>query len=207
METNILVAGVGGQGSILASHVIAEAAIMAHGDKYNVRVGETFGAAQRGGAVCSHVRIGENVYGPLVGAGCADLLVALEPLEALRIGLPYLSSGGIAIVNPSAVTPVDVKVGAVQYPKIEDIEDALHRIGKKVVLIDGSYLASEAGSAKVLSVVMIGAAFATGLVPVDRESLISAISRKVPSHTVDMNIHAFGLGESACLEALNCRVS
>lgn len=205
METNILVAGVGGQGSILASHVIAEAAIMAHGDRYNVRVGETFGAAQRGGAVCSHVRIGEDVYGPLVGAGCADLLIALEPLEALRIGIPYLSSGGTAIINPAAVTPVDVKVGAVEYPKIEDIEAALQKIGKKAVLIDGSGLAAEAGSSKVLSVVMIGAAFATGLLPVDRASLISAISKKVPSHTVEMNIRAFGLGENACLEALNQR--
>ena len=130
MERNIIVAGVGGQGSILASHIIAEAAIRskeATGEELNVRVGETFGAAQRGGAVASHVRIGD-IHGPLVRKGRADLVVALEPLEGLRIGLPYLAKDGVAIVNTITEAPVDAKVGAVEYPALDAIEGALKQM-------------------------------------------------------------------------------
>ena len=168
MEANIIVTGVGGQGSILASHIIAEAALKEHGEKYRVRVGETFGAAQRGGAVASHVRIGEEVHGPLLGRGTAGLIIALEPLEALRLGVPYLSPEGIVVMNTTMQVPVDVKVGAVEYPSLEMIIDALKRLGKRVVAFDGGELAAEAGSSKVLSMVMLGAAYASGLLPVFR---------------------------------------
>ena len=101
---DIIVAGVGGQGSILASHILAEAAILAEsgnpgGGQVKVRVGETFGAAMRGGAVASHVRIGPEVYGPLVSRGQADMVIALEPLEGLRIGVDYVREGGIVVLN------------------------------------------------------------------------------------------------------------
>ena len=201
METNIIVAGVGGQGSILASHIIAEAVILEYGDEYNVRVGETFGAAQRGGAVASHVRFGKNVHGPLVGRGMANLLLALEPLEALRLGVPYLSMEGIAILNTAPQIPVDVKVGAVVYPPLPDIVAALEKLGKKVVAINGSELAAEAGSSKVLSVVMLGAAFACGVLPLQKETLLDAIRSKVPPKTVELNLAAFELGETAYNEA------
>ena len=166
----------GGQGSILASHIIAEAAILQHGDKYHARVGETFGAAQRGGAVSSHVRIGEEVYGPLLGAGTAQLLLAMEPAEALRVGVSYLAPDGLVILNPGKQIPVDVKVGAVEYPEVDDIVAALEKIGKKVVVIDGAELAEQAGSPKVLSIVMLGAAVASGKIPVDAETMLQALS-------------------------------
>jgi indolepyruvate ferredoxin oxidoreductase beta subunit len=201
METNIIVAGVGGQGSILVSHIIAEAALKEHGEKYRVRVGETFGAAQRGGAVASHVRIGEAVYGPLLGRGAAALIIALEPLEALRLAVPYLSEEGVTVMNTGTQVPVDVKVGAAEYPRLDAIAAALGRLGKKVVAVDGGELAVQAGSAKVLSMVMLGTAFASGLLPFSEETVLAVVAAKVPSKTVDMNLEAFAIGKKAFLEA------
>ncbi|MDR0840877.1 MAG: indolepyruvate oxidoreductase subunit beta [Christensenellaceae bacterium] len=203
METNIIVTGVGGQGSILASHIIAEAALKEHGETCRVRVGETFGAAQRGGAVASHVRIGEGVYGPLLGRGTADLIIALEPMEALRLSVPYLAAGGTVVMNTGMQVPVDVKVGAVEYPSLEAIQGALQRLGKRVVAFDGGELASEAGSAKVLSMVMLGAAFASGLLPFCEETVLSVVAAKVPQKTIDTNLEAFALGKKTYQQAVH----
>ena len=202
MERNYIVAGIGGQGSIKISHMIAEAAIRAHGDTYRARVGETFGAAQRGGAVASHVRIGENVYSPLVGKGTADLVLALEPMEGLRVGVPYLSANGIAIINTVKQDPVDVKIGGeLRYPEIEDILAALGEIGTRVIAFDASALAAEAGSAKVLSAVMLGAAFASGLFPFDEETILAVLKENVPESSIESNLTAFRLGKEAFLSA------
>jgi indolepyruvate ferredoxin oxidoreductase beta subunit len=201
MERNIIVAGIGGQGSILASHLIAEATIHAYDDEYRIRVGETFGASQRGGAVASHVRIGEAVYSPLVGKGKADLILALEPLEGLRVGVPYLSTDGLVIMNTKMEIPVDVKVGTVEYPTLEEITGSLQDIGEKVIVIDGSRVAATAGSSKVLSVVMLGAAFASGMIPVAEEIMLDVIAQKVPPKTVEMNMKAFEMGKDAYFAA------
>ncbi len=199
MDKNIIVAGVGGQGSILTSHIIAEAAIKA-GEKnknnINVRVGETFGAAMRGGAVASHIRIGD-VYGPLVGKGKADLVLALEPLEGLRIGVEYLADGGTAVLNTQPLFPVDVKIGAAKYPSIDEIKEALHKLCGKVITLDATKLALEAGNAKTVSVVMLGAAFASGILTVDRDTMLEAIRERVPKKTLEVNMRAFELGEKA----------
>ena len=201
MERNYIIAGIGGQGSIKISHLIAEATIRAHGDKYNARVGETFGAAQRGGAVASHVRIGEAVYAPLLGKGTADLVLALEPLEALRLGVPYLAESGVAIINTVAQPPVDVKIGDLKYPEVAEIIAALEAIGAKVVAFDGGGLAAQAGSAKVLSAVMLGAAFASGLFLFDEETILSVLKENVPEKTIEANVEAFRLGQEAYLAA------
>jgi indolepyruvate ferredoxin oxidoreductase beta subunit len=187
----------GRQGSILASHVIADAAIREHGEKYHVRVGETFGAAQRGGAVASHVRIGEHVYSPLLRKGAAHLLLALEPLEALRLGVPYLFPQGAAIINKGQQIPVDVKVGTAVYPQLKDIIAALSQLCQKVVVLDGEALAAQAGSSKVLSAVMLGAAFASGILPFSQGNMMDALIAKAPPQTVELNITAFNLGQEA----------
>lgn len=201
MDTNIIVTGVGGQGSILVSHIIAEAALKEHGDKYRVRVGETFGAAQRGGAVASHVRVGEEVYSPLVGRGAAGIIIAMEPLEAIRLGVSYLSPTGIVVMNTAKQTPVDVKIGAAEYPKLETIIDALNQLGERVVAFNGDELADRAGSLKVLSIVMLGAAFACGRLPFSEATLLSVVAENVPQKTVEMNLTAFALGKAAYGEA------
>ena len=203
MAYTMIVAGVGGQGSILASHILAEAAInhnLATGGNANVRVGETFGAAQRGGAVASHVKIGD-ILSPLVRLGKADMVLALEPLEGLRIGVDYLSPNGIAILNTVTEDPVDVKVGAVAYPSVEGIQEILVKIGSKVVAFDAGKLALEAGSAKCVNVVMLGAACASGKLPFPEEALLEAIKNRLPAKLIDLNLKAFALGKQAYLTA------
>lgn len=198
MERNYIVAGIGGQGSIKISHMIAEAALRFHGDKVNARVGETFGAAQRGGAVASHVRIGEKVYSPLVRKGAADLVLALEPLEGLRVGVPYLAPEGTAILNTVRQDPVDVKIGGeLRYPDMDELLDALRAIGKRVIAFDGSALAAQAGNSKVLSAVMLGAAFASGAFLFDEETILEVLKENVPESSIESNLEAFRLGKEA----------
>ena len=134
MKMNLIIAGVGGQGSILAARIVARAAMqMAKRvpQPFRVRVGETFGAAMRGGAVSSHVRFGD-VYAPLIDRGEADLIIALEPLEGLRVGVEYLSPEGVALLNSSPSPPMDVQIGKARYPALEEITSALEELGKRL---------------------------------------------------------------------------
>jgi indolepyruvate ferredoxin oxidoreductase beta subunit len=189
MQLNLIVAGVGGQGSVLASHILAEAAI-AHG--LAVRVGETFGAAMRGGAVASHVRMGD-VAGPLVKKGGADAILALEPLEGLRIGVDYLSSEGIVVLNTRPNYPVDTSIGVFPYPPLERIRADLQSLGKTVYAFDATELAIEAGNARTLNVILGGLA-GTGLLPFSPEVLEEALAACVPASSLESNRRAFRLG-------------
>lgn len=190
-ELNMIVAGVGGQGSVLASHIVADAAVKAG---LKARVGETFGAAMRGGAVSSHVRIGTDVQGPLVAEDKMDLLIALEPLEALRIGVKYLSPSGIALVNTKPMPSIDINIGKAKYPEISQIAEALQKLGRKVVAIDATELAIKAGTAKALNILMLGMAAATDMLPFPVEILKETIRERVPKGTEDLNIKAFDAG-------------
>jgi indolepyruvate ferredoxin oxidoreductase beta subunit len=199
MKLDLIVAGVGGQGSILASHLIADAAIAyaeRTGDPIAVRVGETFGAAMRGGAVASHVRIGE-VEGPLVAEGRAGVVLALEPLEGLRIGSRFLGRGGLALFNTTTVPPVDVKIGVARYPSSEEIGAAVVGLGATVRWVDASALAERAGDLRTMNVVMVGALFGAGLLPFAEEDLLKTIRGRVPPKTIDANLAAFKLGREA----------
>ena len=200
MSVDIIVAGVGGQGSILASHILAEAAILSESrspERVNVRVGETFGAAMRGGAVASHVRFGEGVYGPLVSRGKADMVIALEPLEGLRIAVEYIKKDGITLLNEERIPPVDVKIGAVRYPDIGEIRAALEELGATVKVVAGNRLAEQAGTAKALNIVMLGAAFGCGILPFSEQILLEAVKRRVPQRFIDANLKAFELGKES----------
>lgn len=201
MTTNVIIAGVGGQGSILASRIIADAVILGDGEACGVRVGETFGAAMRGGAVSSHVRIG-CVVSPLVEKGRCDLIVGLEPLEALRVSVDYLRAGGTVVLNSQKNIPTDVKVGSVQYPDLNLIVEAMRNMGGRVIVLDGDELALQAGSIRAMNVVMLGAAFATGLLPVARGAIEAAIAGRVPPRTVDINRRAFLKGQEVAHESL-----
>jgi indolepyruvate ferredoxin oxidoreductase beta subunit len=200
MSYNLIVTGVGGQGSILATRIIADAAIATseHNEKkINVLVGETFGAAMRGGSVMSHVRIGPDVYGPLIPQYGASEIVALEPMEGLRIALKFLAPGGTAIFNTTPIMPVDVKVGVSEYPSLHEISAAIEKINGRLVYIDGSKLAAKAGNLRTLSSVMLGALIAVGKPPVNKDFLMQAIYDRVPSKTIDANFKAFELGFTA----------
>jgi indolepyruvate ferredoxin oxidoreductase beta subunit len=196
-ELNIVVAGVGGQGSILLSHIIGNAAIR---EGYKVRVAETYGASMRGGAVLGQIRIGQSVLGPLIAEDSAHILVGLEPIESLRVAVKYLSPQGIAIVNTRPLMPMSVSIGKAVYPSLEKIVTSLKKLGKKVMPIDASGLAEKAGSPRTLNIVMLGALAATGKLPISSRTLKKIVEEHVPKGTEQMNLRAYELGYKAILK-------
>lgn len=196
MKFNLIVCGVGGQGSILSSRIIAEAAIK---KGYEVRVGETFGAAMRGGSVASHVKIGD-IHSPLVPKDKADVILSMEPLESLRVGIEYLSTEGVVITGTKPWYPVDVNIGAFKYPTLDKIEDSLLKIGREVYFINISDLALKSGNQKTANVVAIGALSALGKLPMEKKDLLSSVKERVPKKTIDVNLKAFHLGYEAVMK-------
>jgi indolepyruvate ferredoxin oxidoreductase beta subunit len=190
-EFNMIVAGVGGQGSVLASHIVAEAAVSLG---LKVRVGETFGASQRGGKVHSHVRIGEDVYGPLCTERSLDILVGLEPNETLRLAIPYVNKDTYIVTNTHKVPSMDVNIGADEYPQIDQIVDDLRKLSKMVVAFDATDLAVAAGNPQTMNVVMLGALASSGRLPYESDVLREAVIQRVPPRTRDVNVKAFTLG-------------
>lgn len=190
-ELNLIIAGVGGQGSIRASHIVGIAAIR---EGLRARVGETFGAAMRGGAVASHVRIGKSVFAPLIAKDGAEIVLALEPLEGLRNAVKFLAKGGLLLTNIHAWMPVDVNIGRAEYPSMDAIKGAVEKLGAEVVAIDATSLAQQAGNVRTANVVMLGALAGTGKLPISVETLKEVVRENVPPKTIEANLHAFELG-------------
>ena len=190
-EINLIIAGVGGQGSVLASHLVAMAAIR---DGLHARVGETFGAAMRGGSVASHIRLGKEVHSPLISKDGADVILALEPLEGLRNSVRYLREDGLLLTNTRAWSPTDVNIGLAKYPDMKTIEKSVKKLGGRAIIIDATSLAQRAGNVRTMNVVMLGALAGTGKLPVSIESLKQVIRENVPKGTEEVNLRAFGLG-------------
>jgi len=186
---DIVIAGVGGQGTVLASRILAQAALEAG---LTVRTSETIGMAQREGSVQSHVRIGSPEFGPLIGAGQADIILGFEPAETVR-AVRLLKSSGWALVNPEPVRPITATLGSSVY-RTEEIENYLRDIPGKVVFTDAFNLAVTAGSYKAVNAVMLGALAATGLLPFPAEALLKTLLILVPARAKDLNERAFKLG-------------
>ncbi len=196
--TNVIVAGVGGQGSILIAHILGKAALRQAAKAsrtVQVRIGETYGAAMRGGKVSSHVRFGD-ARAPLTMEDGADLVIGLEPLETLRMSIPYLAPEGTCIFNTAPYMPADVKMGRAEYPDIDGLLTGLRRLGRQVISLDATGMAQELGKSQVMSVVMLGAASATGALPLDQDILMDTIAGEVPKGTSDLNLRAFSRGRS-----------
>lgn len=191
MEYNIVFTGVGGQGVLLASQVIGNAAFEAD---ENVRIGEVHGMSQRGGSVIAHVRFGEDVYGPMVPVGKADLLVALEPMEALRYA-EYLTEDGTMVVNFNPEDPLPVQEGQAEYPDEATLEEHLESFGE-LVKVDADALAKEAGNRIVSNSVMIGVLQAVESFPLDEAAVLDALKDQVPDDALDPNLKAFELGQA-----------
>lgn len=195
MSTNIVLCGVGGQGTVLASKLIATAAM---GRGIPVKTAETIGMAQRGGSVFSHVRVGEGAASPLVGRGTADVIVAFEPAEAVR-QLPFLRRGGAVVVSNRPVVPVSAMTGGPAYD-LEAImgylraQEASGRIGDLAV-VDADRAAQELGSAKCLNVVLLGAAVRSGALGLSAEDVRSAIHERVPERFWELNDRALAWAE------------
>lgn len=188
--TDFIVVGVGGQGTILASDVLAQVGLDAGLD---AKKSEVHGMAQRGGSVMSHVRWGEKVYSPLIGKGEADFLLAFEKLEALRHA-DWLKPGGVALVNDQAIPPVAVSSGGVEYPSDEQFLAAFKSFTDRVYLIPGLEAAKELGNARVNNVVLLGALSA--FVDVDAAVWRGVIEGRVPPRFVELNLRAFEKGRA-----------
>ena len=190
-STDIILAGVGGQGAVLASKLLARAAM---GRGLPVRTAETIGMAQRGGSVFSHVRLGEGARSPLIGRGRADAIVAFEPAEAVR-QLPFLRPGGMVVTSDAPVVPVSAATGGPAYD-LPAIMSHLHeRVGEKnLVIVDASAAAAKIGTAKALNVVLLGAAARAGaLGPVTTDDLVAAVRALVKPAFVDLDLRALNL--------------
>ncbi len=192
MNKSCLLCGVGGQGVVLASKLIAYAA-MEQG-KF-VRTTETIGMAQRGGSVVSHVRMGKEVHSPLIPLKSADMLLAFEPAEAVRC-LPYLKVGGTVIVSSKAVKPVTATLSGSTYEGTEML-DYLKKNVENLAILDGEEICSQAGSSRVLNVALLGAAAASGVLDISAEEMESAVAGNVKRKFLDMNRKALTLGMTA----------
>lgn len=185
---DILIVGIGGQGTILASNILGEACLI---EGRHIKGAETHGMAQRGGSVESHIRI-DGLFGPLIPPGQADLLISFDLLEALRYA-HYLKSGGTAVVSKNLVLPTSVYTQKLTPPTEEGIVTALKKHG--LCLIDADRIATEAGSPLSQNVVMLGAA--SRWIPLKPESLLEAVKRLVPKKTIEINAKAFQMGRDA----------
>ena len=188
-ECDLVIVGVGGKGVILISDVIGRAAVLAG---KSICGAETHGMAQRGGSVINHTRIGCS-FSPLVSEGGADVLVALEPGEALRFAR-YLSPEGVALVNTRPVLPTTVTAGLACYPPIPEILSALREHCRRVVDMDATALASQAGTAQAMNVVMLGAL--SSFIPLSEEVLLCSLAQVVPARFLEANKRAFALGKA-----------
>ena len=184
---NIIIAGVGGQGNVLASRIIGDAAIE---ENYHVTIGETFGAGQRGGSVLSHVRLSKDKkYGPLIPQECADVIIGLEPFETLKCATEFLRPQGTIITNEYPIMPSDRN-----YPKIDEIFDSLKKISTKIFTLDSTEIAKELGDVASSNIVMMGAAYASGVLPLEEKHLKNAIQERL-SKSADLNLKAFDKGK------------
>ena len=192
-STNIILAGVGGQGAVLASKLLARAAM---GRGLPVKTAETIGMAQRGGSVFSHVRLGEGAASPLVGRGRADAIVAFEPAEAVR-QLPFLRQGGMVVTSDAPVVPVSAATGGPTYDLPAIMSYLRDRVGEKsLVVVDSAAAEAELGTARVLNVVLLGAAARTGaLGPVTVDDLEAAVRATVSPRFLDLDLRALSIGD------------
>lgn len=182
---NIMIVGVGGQGTLLTSRILGNLAIHTG---FDVKLSEVHGMAQRGGSVVTFVRYGEQVAEPIVEEGCADVLIAFERLEALRY-LHFLKKDGVVIVNDWRIDPITVVTGTAQYP--EGILDTL-RAARKTVAVKATEKSIEMGAPKAFNVVVLGAA--ARYVGFEKEDWLKVIEQTVPPRTVEVNLRAFEEG-------------
>lgn len=192
MKLDIVISGVGGQGSILASRALALAAME---NKLMVRTSEVIGMAQREGPVTSHVRVGDELYGSIIPDHEADFLLGLELAETVR-GLNKLKPGGTVIASTSTIVPVSVQLGLSSYDQGAFI-NVLKERAQRVVFLDFDYLASQAGHPKTGNVILLGAFSALPELPFTPDQLLQAVLNLIPSKLKDINKRAFEIGRQA----------
>ena len=185
---NLLVTGVGGQGVVLASDIIGEAALA---EGYDIKKTDTLGMAQRGGSVISNMRIASKIWSPLIKEGDVDVLLSFEKLEAARWSY-YLRPGGVAIVNNHALPPLAVSVGKALYPADEEIMDILKKQTDRIYFVNGTSLATELGNVRTLNILMLGCL--SHFAPLKIETWKDCIIQRLPAGIRDINLAAFEQG-------------
>jgi len=185
---NILIAGVGGQGVVLAGNILGDAALA---DGYDVKKTDTLGMAQRGGSVISHIRFADKVFSPLIQQGEADMIIAFEKLEAAR-WCHYLKADGIIVINNLALPPLSISFGADCYPDDASIYTALKPFTENIRIIDGSRRARELGNGRLLNTFVLG--YCSLFLPLKTETIKKTIVQRLPQKLVKMNLDAFEAG-------------
>ncbi len=187
--TNVLICGIGGQGTVLAAKLLDSAAINAG---LAVHSAETIGMAQRGGSVTSHVRIGENCFSPLIPLGTADVIIAFEMCEAVR-NIEYLKTDGLVVVNKKIITPVNAILAGKKFSEDQMVECLKSRSGKLVV-VDTDRICSELGSSKIVNTVLLGTALGNGIPGISVENVEEAVRNTVKEKFVELNLKALRQG-------------
>lgn len=195
MKYDIIIAGVGGQGQVLASRLIGAAAIASG---YPARTGENIGMAQRGGSVVSNVRIGDEEQSATVPSGQADLIIGFEICETAR-AMKKLKPGGRVILSDLVVKPVTVSLGMQAYDR-EKMLEYIKKNAESLTVLDAAELAIKAGSVKAANVVMLGAAAGSGAMPLEREAFYKALEMNLPAKYLELNKTAFELGYQYAME-------
>ena len=189
---NVVIAGVGGQGNVVASEILATA-LAACG--YRVSVGETFGASQRGGSVMSHVRAARGeTPGPLIPKGLVDIVVGFEPLETLRIIADYGRETTRVVVNPRPVYPLAVQAGEASYPDSRDLLETLGTLAAEVTVVEATELARRAGDVRAQNLAMVGALVGTGWLPIRPDAVVRILGERFADEILRLNREAFRLG-------------
>ncbi len=185
-KLNIIIVGVGGQGTLLASRVLGNVAMKMN---YDVKVSEVHGMAQRGGSVITYVKMGNKVYSPIIEKGEADIIIAFERLEAIR-WISYLKQDGTLILNDQRIDPMPVITGNAKYP--ESIVEKIKQHYNKVITIDALGIAKQCGNIKAVNTVLLG--LLAKSTDIDKQVWIESLKENVPSKALDVNLKAFETG-------------
>jgi len=189
---NIIITGVGGQGNVMASRVLANMLVRRG---FNVTIGETFGASQRGGSVMSHLRVSvTSSWSPQIPRGRVDVVIALEPTEGIRVLKDYGNPQVKILSNKRAIRPVGVIAGELDYPSMEEIRNSVQELASSAWFIDATDEAVKLGNPILGNIIMIGALSGLGVLPLEREDFKEAILRSIPRDKLDINLKAYDIG-------------
>jgi indolepyruvate ferredoxin oxidoreductase beta subunit len=189
---NIIITGVGGQGNVMASRVLSNMMVR---NGYYVTIGETFGASQRGGSVMSHIRISsQSAWSPQIPRGRADIIVSLEPIEAIRVLKSYGNPKVKVLSNTRPIYPVGVIAGELDYPSLEKIRESIEELSSIAWFINATDEAVKLGNPILGNIIMIGAMSRTGELPLHREEFKEVISESLTEDKLDINLKAYDMG-------------
>ncbi len=189
---NIIITGVGGQGNVMASRVLSNMLVR---KGYYVTIGETFGASQRGGSVMSHIRVSaKSVWSPQIPKGRADIIAALEPIEALRVLMSYGNKEVKVLTNTRPIYPLGVIAGEFNYPSLEEIKVSVKELSSEAWFVDATGEAVKLGNPILSNIIMVGAVCGVDSLPVDRKDFKEVISKILSEDKLDINLKAFDTG-------------